>query len=156
MRLCFYCGQAGHIVLQCHACRSQRGRYQGPGAAEDPQPTPVSFSSFVSNPLYTIMMQILHSGETFLVPALIDSGSEGNFIDQDTMRKLHLQLRHLHSPPRGDGTLRFSTEPITLHLSFLHNESISFLVTNSPKHPIILSTPWLHLHNPVISWTQGR
>jgi len=37
-----------------------------------------------------------------------------------------------------------------------HSESIElFITTLSPKHPIVLGTPWLRMHNPVIDWFQN-
>lgn len=34
-----------------------------------------------------------------------------------------------------------------------YTEQLSILITNTPKHPIILGTPWLQLHDPLISWS---
>lgn len=67
---------------------------------------------------------VLHSGESYLVTALIDSGSEGNFVDENTARRLHLNLRELHDPPNlsaidggpiGKGRVTHCTEPITFN-----------------------------------------
>lgn len=47
----------------------------------------------------TMLTQVLHSGEKFLIPAVIESGSEGNFMNEETALKIHLQLSRLHDPP---------------------------------------------------------
>lgn len=64
-------------------------------------------------------------------------------MDEETALKIHLQLRRLHDSPNistidgspiGAGTITHCTEPIILQLSYLHYESISFLVTKTPYH----------------------
>lgn len=42
---------------------------------------------------------------------------------------------------------------VRVSISSLHSESISFMVTDAPKPPLILVITWLHLHNALISWT---
>jgi hypothetical protein len=36
------------------------------------------------------------------------------------------------------------------------HELITFLILDSPVHPVVLGFPWLQLHNPPISWTEIR
>lgn len=83
---------------------------------------------------------------------MIDSGSMGNFINHATTLILQLPLHHLNNTPwisTIDGhpirewKILLNTGLIKLQVSSLHVEEISLLVTNTPKHPNILGTPWL-------------
>lgn len=46
------------------------------------------------------------------------------------------------------------THPVSMCISSLHHKLISLLGTDTPKHPILLVIPWLHLHNPCILWSR--
>lgn len=48
------------------------------------------------------------------------------------------------------GTITQCTAPIQLHVSGLHQQHITFLVTITSKHPVNLGLPWMQLHNPQI------
>lgn len=39
-----------------------------------------------------------------------------------------------------------------MQIRSVHNETISFLITDCPKHNIILGKPWLRQHDPHMSW----
>lgn len=103
----------------------------------------------------------MYSNNAFVLAAMIVSGSIANFIDHATVLKLQLLLITLHLPHRIStidctpilkGTIHQCTWPVSMDISSLHHEFISHLVMDTPKHPIILSIPWLQLHNPWISW----
>lgn len=49
-------------------------------------------------------------------------------------------------------TLEFCT--LAAELRLIEQERICFLITDTPKHSVILGTPWLQLHNPCICWVQ--
>lgn len=53
--------------------------------------------------------------------------------------------------PIKEGMEQLCTSLIKMHISNLHWEEISLLVTSTPEHPIILGIRWLHLHDPPIS-----
>lgn len=53
-----------------------------------------------------------------------------------------MDLYTIDGGPIGTGIIMYFTA-----------EQISFFVTDSPKHPLILRNPWLHKHNPNISWS---
>ncbi len=94
--------------------------------------------------------------------ALIDSGAEGNFIDErwarehdippvdleDTTTVFALDGRVLSTVPRV-------TIPVSLTVSGNHQETISFYIFQSPFTPIVLGHPWLTQHNPLINWDKG-
>ncbi|KAI5115561.1 hypothetical protein M0805_002927 [Coniferiporia weirii] len=94
--------------------------------------------------------------------ALIDSGTEGKFIDakfvikhriptQPLTRPIH--IRNVDRTPNQHGTItRF-----TWRLIKIGGRSITttFLVTSLGKEDIILGLPWLKRHNPAINWAAG-
>ncbi len=54
-----------------------------------------------------------------------------------------------------EGFLRI-TEEVKLQIGTLHSEFIQFYIIYLPNHSIILRLPWLHTHNPLISWREGQ
>lgn len=52
----------------------------------------------------------------------------------------------------GQGRITHRSAVVTLSISALHQETISFLISTTSKHPLILGNPWLRQHDPVISW----
>lgn len=113
----------------------------------------------------TILVKIVHSRESYFVAALIDSGLEGNFIDEETAKKFHIRLHKLEKPitlttiddgPIGTGKVTHRTEPIAMQVSALHHEQSTLLVTKTNRHEMILGAPWLFLHDPTTSWKKGE
>ena len=103
--------------------------------------------------------------KTLTVPvlALIDSGAEENFLDQQVAEQAGIKLVPLDVPVTTlalDGWLlakvSHCTEPITLILSGNHQELIQFNILSAPTTPLILGHPWLVKHNPVVDWKEGR
>lgn len=91
--------------------------------------------------------------------ALIDSGAEGCFLDETWARAQGIPLRELEGATplfALDGSslprVRRETLPLTLTVSGNHRETMSFLIFNSPFHPVVLGHPWLIKHNPQINW----
>lgn len=151
--------------MHCTARRTRRGEELRAGVAKTTYNPPVSNTYPISKSAFSLRAIVIHSGESFVLSAIIDSGSEGNFIEETTALRLHLPLKPLRRPvkvntidggPIGTGVVTHSTEPITLQVSSLHQENIILLVTNTPRQPIILSAPWLQLHDPTISWRGGE
>uniref|UniRef100_A0A3P9KE27 CCHC-type domain-containing protein n=1 Tax=Oryzias latipes TaxID=8090 RepID=A0A3P9KE27_ORYLA len=151
--LCFYCGDAGHIVSQCSkrlSCRtpSPSVRLQG------------NLSEDSSSPFLFVPAKISNLNLVQELSALIDSGAEHSFIDSNLLRQLKLPVESLDVPVKAAGlggkqlsriTLR--TKPILLFTSGNHREYHQFFVTDSPQTPVILGFSWLHLHNPHIDWS---
>ncbi|KAI2661314.1 Transposon Tf2-6 polyprotein [Labeo rohita] len=128
--LCLYCGQAGHIRATC--------------PTRPPRPPASDLS--------------IHT------TALIDSGAAGNFIDADFVRTNHLPILSCVSPvavaaldgrPLGTGRIEHTTGDLTLHTEPQHKETIRFFIITSPRTPLILGYPWLHQHEPTISWSEA-
>uniref|UniRef100_A0A3B1ID85 Gypsy retrotransposon integrase-like protein 1 n=1 Tax=Astyanax mexicanus TaxID=7994 RepID=A0A3B1ID85_ASTMX len=68
----------------------------------------------------------------------------------------HSRLKALDGRPLGKGTVSKQTVEIPLQVGLFHQETISFLIIESPDHPIILGFSWLAQHNPQISWKHGE
>lgn len=105
------------------------------------------------------------SYKTLTLPllALIDSGAEENFLDQQVADQAGIKLEALDSPVTTlalDGRLlaqvTHRSEPVTLILSGNHREVIHFNILSAPTTPLILGHPWLVKHNPIINWKEGR
>lgn len=115
-------------------------------SSEDP---PVNKSPIISSPPFVIKVQIFYLEKSYLLTAVIDSGSAGNFMNFAATKRLKLPLGALNKPPRlstidggpiGEGTIRCCTPTHLLRMSSLHTENATFLLTNTPKHPIILGS----------------
>lgn len=120
-----------------------------------------SVSQLLSHQSFILWVQIRHSGSVSVLSALVDSGATGNFIDHNTLKKHILPMQPLEHllmiGSNNGGCIRTSivnhcTELLSLQFSALHHESISFLVTITTKHPIILEFPWICLDDAQISW----
>lgn len=84
-------------------------------------------------------------------------------MDLNLAHQLNLQFRPLPKPRSAralDGHLLSrvtdETPPLSLSMSGNHNESISFLIIDSPQYPLILGYPWLCKHNPQMDWVTGK
>jgi transposase InsO family protein len=93
---------------------------------------------------------------------MIDSGAEGNFIDEAWALKQGIPLIDLKETTplfALDGSslpnVFRETIPLSLTVSGNHRETISFLVFHSPFSPLVLGHPWLIQHNPQINWSKG-
>lgn len=156
-KLCFYCGSDQHQIRQFP--RKCRGRSH---TNEDP-PTAFTVSlmpTFSVTPM-DILIIIHYANRSHVLSALIDSGSSGNFMDQQVAERLGISLHRLRHPPQiysinsapiGRGSTTHCTETISLQTSWLHEEKIILLITYSPKHDVIFGLPWLKLRNPAKSW----
>ncbi|KAL0164214.1 hypothetical protein M9458_039967, partial [Cirrhinus mrigala] len=148
--LCLYCGQAGHIRSTCPT-RPPRS----PTAVSVPRST-------INRCEIPVLLGV--EGVSVETIALIDSGAAGNFIDKDFVKINRLPILSCSSPvavaaldgrPLGTGRVNHITQDLTLRLEPGHLETIRFFVISSPQTPLILGYPWLHLHEPTISWARG-
>lgn len=91
--------------------------------------------------------------------ALVESGSDDNFIDSNLVSQAGIPTEILSSPTDAlslDSNLlthiTHRTIPLSLIVSGNHRETIQFFVISSPHSPLVLGLPWLRLHNPHINW----
>ncbi|CAB1345033.1 unnamed protein product [Coregonus sp. 'balchen'] len=94
-----------------------------------------------------------------LSPALVDSGAAGNFLDRSVALSLRIPLVPLqsHTPvhaldnhPLGTGLVRQTMIPISLTVNHNHHERITFLILDSPAHPVVLESPDQATHIPIL------
>ena len=97
------------------------------------------------------------------MPALVDSGASGNFID-----KTFIKINGIPTQPKVipehltlvDGSLSRGGDitreaQMKTQVEGFNQEDIIFQVTRLGSHPIILGYPWLQQNNPIINWTTG-
>ena len=97
------------------------------------------------------------------VEALIDSGSDCNFIDEDFARSHDIKIFPLESAIRVRSldaspltSITKISETVRFTVSGNHTESIRFHVFRAPHHPVVLGRTWLHRHDPQISFKTGE
>uniref|UniRef100_A0A3B1JS24 CCHC-type domain-containing protein n=1 Tax=Astyanax mexicanus TaxID=7994 RepID=A0A3B1JS24_ASTMX len=170
--LCFYCGRSGHMLRDCRSCPSRDQRKDTTGSSNGglshgfhgnpDRPYEVSrLSSDMFSKSFILSVILFCQSSSFVFPALIDSGAEGNFINEQLARQLLIPLECLENPmklsavdgtPVGQGAVSHITTPVQLNVSALHSEEIRFFVMKDTNYQIILGLPWLKRHNPLISW----
>jgi hypothetical protein len=137
--------------------------------------TPAASKSIIATvstqkPSIVFNVQLIGSiGNTIDISALQDSGAEGTLIHPQTIAKHRLTTTDLPRPipvQNVDGSMNINgpiTKQTTQQLrlnsnngTLYHDETTTFLVTNTGEHDIILGTDWLATHNPQINWTDNR
>ncbi|KAK3515691.1 hypothetical protein QTP70_028534 [Hemibagrus guttatus] len=95
--------------------------------------------------------------------ALLDSGSAGNFISGSLCRQLHLRttatpkVYQIHAVTgRSLRQVRRLAGPLRLQIGVLHTEEIHLMVLENSKADVVLGSPWLEQHNPILSWRTGE
>uniref|UniRef100_A0A3B5QX72 CCHC-type domain-containing protein n=1 Tax=Xiphophorus maculatus TaxID=8083 RepID=A0A3B5QX72_XIPMA len=150
--LCFYCGSEDHQLRQCPSKRLV------PSVCS----ALLNQHTTTKSSLITISAQISMRGRSHSLAAFVDSGADTEFMDAELARSLHLKLKESTRKTEVqaiDGhvlhQVKLETEPVRLIVGGNHQESISFLIINSPNIPVILGATWLRLHNPHIDWVHG-
>ncbi|KAL0199060.1 hypothetical protein M9458_007600, partial [Cirrhinus mrigala] len=136
--LCLYCGAAGHFLSNCPL--KDRARHN-----------PSSMT------LLPVSLQ--WTTDAHHCKALLDSGAEGNFMDWNFARLLHVPITPLTlkisvNALNGQSLpcITHTTAPITMVTSGNHKEKLTFLLITSPMVPVVLGHPWLVHHNPKVDW----
>lgn len=95
------------------------------------------------------------------VSALIDSGSDSEFIDESFAQALNVTLQPLPRPIQVKALDEHTIYPcsfqsVPIHVSIdNHHEDITFHVIKSPHVLLVLGVTWLCQHNPHIDWISG-
>ena len=107
-------------------------------------------------------MTTLDDQRTFSTKALLDCGCTGSSINEDFVRRNHINTRKL---PRAipvynaDGTLNSGgpiAEFVDLKIQIQnHVERLPLAVTNLGKSDVFLGFEWLKYHNPSVDWAEG-
>jgi hypothetical protein len=108
-------------------------------------------------------MQTLDTGKVVALPALLDCGAAGLFIDGNFMKMKNLMTRKLSQPVNVynvDGTPNEAGKVSEVWKTVLryrdHSEHAIFVVTCLGKQNIILGLDWLHEHNPEVNWQMNE
>ncbi|KAH7292053.1 hypothetical protein KP509_29G049500 [Ceratopteris richardii] len=136
-KLCLYCGNPGHIAVNCPNKRT---------------------NSKVAATL------LILSKKTLSLIALVDSGASSCFIDEGLVKKHGIPVLRKNRPvvaevvdgrPLASGNITMETIPLRVHLGD-HDSHICFNVISSPANMVIIGMPWLKKHNPEINWEKNK
>lgn len=151
---CFFCQSPHHFVQQCPHVKEARSSYFA-------RKHKVS-SSFTHGKCSLQLQLIIHLNyQAISFPALLDSGSEVNCISHLLVEKFQIPTKALTHPFPiyaldgvwiGKRKITHTTLPIQVQVGLFHYERISFYITHSRCHEIVLGFPWLQMHNPLIDW----
>lgn len=104
---------------------------------------------------FSIQASLCSSVVPLTLSAMVDSGAEDNFVDEEVAQQAGFPIESLETPivvRALDGKflalVTHQTTPLQLILSGNHRELISLKLMQSPSAPIVLGHPWLVLHNP--------
>lgn len=152
LRLCFYCGEAGHHSMGC------------PHKSQTAQRVNIEIFSLLSNKSFLLPITINTEHISLELTAMIDSGAALNLISKNIIEKYNLPTQPCTPPIKikgiddaliGEGISQ-QTQTLTLNVGLFHQESITLYVVNSSRHEVILGHPWLSIHDPNISWHHGE
>ncbi|MGL5598168.1 MAG: hypothetical protein ACRDDA_08640, partial [Aeromonas sp.] len=124
MKLCLYCGEAGHFLPRCPV--------RPPRPMVSTIQPPVSDCKLALTPLI-----IVSPCASVAVKALIDSGAAGNFISQSLLERLQVASHRVQSPlvihnilgkPLGQGLVSRHSPLLTLQWGASRAEELSFWV----------------------------
>lgn len=114
--------------------------------------------------LFLLLMVRVSPYHSVAVQALVDSGAEGNYMDERFAQEHYVELYEKPYPQAiqtVDGSL-IGNEPIWLYTEPLmciqqnHYEYIEFDIVPSPHFSVVLGIKWLRTHAPDVDWTRGR
>ncbi|MBZ3883809.1 Retrotransposon-like protein 1 [Sciurus carolinensis] len=114
--------------------------------------------------LFLLLLVRVNPYHSVAVQALVDSGAEGNFMDERFAQEHYVELYEKPYPQSiqtVDGSL-IGNEPIWLYTEPLvcihqnHQESIEFDIVPSPNFSVVLGINWLRVHAPEVDWIKGR
>ncbi|XP_062946246.1 retrotransposon-like protein 1 [Cynocephalus volans] len=114
--------------------------------------------------LFLLLLVRVNPYHSVAVQALVDSGAEGNFMDEKFAQEHYVELYEKPYPQSiqtvdgsliGDEPVWLYTEPLVcIHQN--HQESIEFDIIPSPNFSVVLGIRWLRVHAPEVDWVKGR
>jgi len=144
---CFVCNKTGHLKKDCPRYKDKLAN----------RPKAFTASSSSRNKMLNVFEVLLHHGSGLYSNALVDSGSDLEFMDWGFVNKYQIPFKRLGRDRYveglgGNGLLKFQTIPLIMSKDD-HQESIQFYITTLPsKISIILGKEWLRKHDPCISF----
>ena len=116
---------------------------------------------YVSNRKNCINISFIFDKNKVAEKALLDSGATDNFIDQRTVDRLHISMRHLtktrilYNVDRTKNKSGRITHYIDLEITRGTQIRVQrFYIANLGTDRFILGFPWLYEFNPDIDWRQ--
>uniref|UniRef100_A0A803JZ19 CCHC-type domain-containing protein n=1 Tax=Xenopus tropicalis TaxID=8364 RepID=A0A803JZ19_XENTR len=152
LNLCLYCGLTGHVLRSCPTRPCKRSAYK------------TDTLKYRFAPLLTLSISLQLGNKTLNLPAILDSGASGCFLDSQVAETHRIPLKKKQFPvflrvadgsPINSGPILLESTPLSLTLNKIHHEHLSFDIVSSPLSPVIIGLPWLRRHNPVINWDSG-
>uniref|UniRef100_A0A8C6GL87 Retrotransposon-like protein 1 n=1 Tax=Mus spicilegus TaxID=10103 RepID=A0A8C6GL87_MUSSI len=114
--------------------------------------------------LFLLLLVRVDPYHSVAVRALVDSGAEGNYMDERFAQEHYVELYEKPYPqiiqgvdgiPIGNEPVWLCTEPLVcVHQK--HYEYIEFDILPSPNFSIVLGMKWLRTHAPEVDWMRGR
>ncbi|KAH6557144.1 hypothetical protein KP509_1Z131700 [Ceratopteris richardii] len=137
-KLCLYCGNPGHIAINCPNKRTN--------------------SRVPAN-----LVEQGNEKKTLSLTALVDSGASSCLIFEGLVKKHGIPVLQKNKPvvalvdgrPLAFENITMETAPLRVHLGD-HESHICFNVISSPVHLVIIGMPWLKKHNPHINWEKNK
>ncbi|XP_008823830.1 retrotransposon-like protein 1 [Nannospalax galili] len=114
--------------------------------------------------LFLLLLVRVSPYHSVAVQALVDSGAEGNYMDEKFAQEHYVELYEKPYPQliqTADGSL-MGNEPVWLFTEPLvcihqnHQESLQFDIVPSPNFSVVLGMSWLRTHAPEVDWIKGR
>uniref|UniRef100_A0A8C2M9Y4 Retrotransposon-like protein 1 n=1 Tax=Cricetulus griseus TaxID=10029 RepID=A0A8C2M9Y4_CRIGR len=114
--------------------------------------------------IFLLLMVRVSPYHSVAVQALLDSGAEGNYMDERFAQEHYVELYERPYPQAiqtADGSL-IGNEPTWLYTERLlcvqqnHYEYIEFDIVPSPHFSVVLGIKWLRTHAPDVDWIKGR
>jgi len=146
VKKCFICKSTGHVKKDCPKFKEKLANRS---------------KAFIlksdSKRMLNVFDIILKTDSGLKVKALVDSGSDLDFVDWEAAKRMRIPIQRLQKDKYveglgGNGTLGYQTTPLIMIIGD-HEVSIQFYVTILPTNiPIILGSQWLKKHDPKIGF----
>ncbi|KAH7443388.1 hypothetical protein KP509_02G032100 [Ceratopteris richardii] len=174
-KLCLYCGNPGHIAVNCPNKRTnskveatlvEQGNEEVVKETIELDHDIRKGLIITSTPVETCLapVKLIMSKKTLSLIALVDSGASSCFIDEGLVKKHGIPVLRKNRPvvaevvdgrPLASGNITMETIPLRVHLGD-HDSHICFNVISSPVNMVIIGMPWLKKHNPEINWENNK
>ncbi|OMJ23595.1 Retrotransposon-derived protein PEG10 [Smittium culicis] len=168
--LCFYCGGEKHQATNCSGTERKPSLNPPPASTIHRPPDSktrrtfrISTLNYTPHPHRFLVHVSIHlpSIPRFSVTAMIDSGASGIFINMDivdqfsipvSLKKTPVQVEFIDGSSMNEGPITQHTKPLLIQIQRNHWEKISFDLIKCNHADVILSLPWLELHEPSLNW----
>uniref|UniRef100_A0A8C5QDJ5 Gypsy retrotransposon integrase-like protein 1 n=1 Tax=Leptobrachium leishanense TaxID=445787 RepID=A0A8C5QDJ5_9ANUR len=151
---CLYCGGLGHVARAC----PEKNRFRGKPLCH------VRVAKSPSDPTHLLSLEIVLQWDDKKIPlrAMVDSGASNCIIDFSLAhclcvpvhnKEYLIKIQVVDGSSLSSGVVTQETLPVKVWVGPRHQEILSFDLVPSPMFPVILGTPWLRKHDPIIQWS---